>query len=115
MVRALVDRVVPDLWPGTTVHHAVEADDTEILQMVLQAGFEPDRSEHGITPLRVAVLEGRTEAVRLLLKYGADATAGHNDLDLVEAAMESGLEKVVQVLLEPGMRMLRAGMAVWMC
>jgi ankyrin repeat protein len=54
-------------------HQAAERDDWRALQMMLAAGFDPNRPDAGIgkTVLHTAAMEGWPDAVRILLAHGA--------------------------------------------
>lgn len=57
-------------------HQAAERDDIRALEAMLAAGFDPNRPDAGIgkTVLHSAAMEGRLEAVRVLLAHGASVT-----------------------------------------
>lgn len=57
-------------------HHAAERGDLPALEAMLVSGFDPNRPDAGIgkTVLHSAAMEGRPDAVRLLLAHGASVT-----------------------------------------
>lgn len=57
-------------------HQAAERGDIRALEAMLGAGFDPNRPDAGIgkTVLHSAAMEGRLDAVRLLLAHGASVT-----------------------------------------
>lgn len=73
---ANVNTKVEDGW--TPLHAAVEECSDDVVRLVLERGADPNaRSDSGLTPLvSVAYWSPRppAERVRLLLRYGADAT-----------------------------------------
>ncbi|MEX0714509.1 MAG: ankyrin repeat domain-containing protein [Pirellulales bacterium] len=66
----------------TNVPAGRDADQLAVLELLLEAGADPNVvSRYGECPLRAATREGNFEAVRMLLRHGADrAPAGFNDL-----------------------------------
>jgi ankyrin repeat protein len=68
----------PDLRHGLTVEHHLlmhvpaERGDAVVLETMLASGFQPNvKDRDGVTPLHRAAMGGHTEAVRVLLAYGA--------------------------------------------
>jgi ankyrin repeat protein len=58
------------------MHVPAERGDAAILETMLACGFDPNVKDHdGVTALHRAAMAGRTEAVRVLLSYGASAHA----------------------------------------
>ena len=65
---------------GEALRRAAAAGDEPQLARLLQAGPALEsRDPHGRTALMLAVLNGRTEAVQMLLAHGADPDAGDED------------------------------------
>lgn len=59
----------------TLVHEAVEADQPDVVQMLLLHGVPPDlRARGGITPLHLACSKSLVGCARALLENGADLT-----------------------------------------
>lgn len=64
-----MQRVIP-------LHNAAKIGDTKKLESLINAGANVNYSDDfGITSLMLAALHGKVEAVKLLLSYGADASA----------------------------------------
>ena len=62
-----------DQFGNTPLHWAAQRGDTAILQMLIdaKAGIDP-QNKQGVTPLMMAAKAGQGQAVRLLLRTGAD-------------------------------------------
>jgi ankyrin repeat protein len=57
-------------------HRPAEAGLAAVLETMLACGFDPDaRDKDNVTPLHRAAMAGHPEAVRVLLKFGADVNA----------------------------------------
>lgn len=99
IVRLLLDRGA-DVNAGeeSPVHAAVESDRFDILQTLIDSGANVEGGFLGQTALYRASQHGRTQMVRLLLEWGADANQG----DLWRASKRGYLE-VIQLLLDYGM------------
>jgi ankyrin repeat protein len=66
------------------LHRPAESGNAAVLETMLACGFEPDaRDKDNVTPLHRASMGGHPDAVRVLLKFGADVNA----LDGMFAAM----------------------------
>jgi ankyrin repeat protein len=58
------------------LHRPAESGNAAVLETMLACGFEPDaRDKDNVTPLHRAAMGGHPEAVRTLLKFGADVNA----------------------------------------
>src|SRR6185503_19705422 len=58
------------------LHRPAETGDAAILETMLACGFDPRvRDKDGVTALHRAAMGGHVDAVRVLLKYGADVAA----------------------------------------
>jgi ankyrin repeat protein len=108
---ALVRRVIAegvDLYQTNqeqpnALHVAIFKRDKEIVQILLAAGFDPERPAcqdcgKDRSPLCSAVLENQPEIVRMLVRAGADVNAGK---PVYQAAYEK-LTDMVGLLLELG-------------
>lgn len=59
------------LFRGTALHRAVESEDAERVQLLLQRGANPDiKGEHGLTPLEAAERSQFIEMAEILRKQG---------------------------------------------
>lgn len=59
----------------TLLHEAVEADQPDVVQMLLLRGVSPDlRAKGGVTPLHLACSKSLVSCVKALLENGADIT-----------------------------------------
>ncbi|KAK0710343.1 hypothetical protein B0T26DRAFT_679630 [Lasiosphaeria miniovina] len=57
----------------TKLHHAVRADDLDLVESVIQSGASVDcRDENGSTPLHYAAGSGLVKCVAVLVEHGAD-------------------------------------------
>ncbi len=79
---------------STLLHEAVEADQPDVVQLLLLHGLSPDiRGKHGNTPLHVAVSKGHVLCVQALLEGDADLSLtddiGHNVLVKAERSKRS--------------------------
>ena len=58
------------------LHRPAESGNARVLDTMLACGFEPDaRDNDNVTPLHRAAMGGHPDAVRTLLKFGADVNA----------------------------------------
>ena len=58
------------------LHRPAESGNAAVLETMLACGFETDaRDKDNVTPLHRAAMGGHPDAVRVLLKYGADVNA----------------------------------------
>jgi hypothetical protein len=58
------------------LHRPAESGNAAVLETMLMCGFEPDaRDRDNVTPLHRAAMGGHPDAVRVLLKFGADVNA----------------------------------------
>ena len=61
---------------GTALHYAVHTEDASTVQMLLEAGADPNmRIERRSTPIYLAVTRNNLGMIRLLLDHGADPNA----------------------------------------
>jgi uncharacterized protein len=84
----------------TALHGATARRDVEIVQMLLEAGADPNaRQERGFVPLHDAAANGNAALVELLLKHGArtnaDADDGKTPADM---AAERGHKEIAEKL-----------------
>ena len=58
------------------LHRPAESGNAAVLETMLACGFEPDaRDKDNVTPLHRAAMGGHPDAVRVLLRFGADVNA----------------------------------------
>jgi ankyrin repeat protein len=58
------------------LHRPAESGDAAVMETMLTCGFDPDaRDRDNVTPLHRAAMGGHADAVRVLLRFGADLNA----------------------------------------
>ena len=86
---------------------AARRGDVATIESIAKAGVDLDQpyahSDHGWTPLQMAIRRQRVDAVRVLLEWGADpdATFGSNRTPL-EMATAAGNQPIVTLLINAG-------------
>ncbi|GAM35537.1 ankyrin repeat protein [Talaromyces pinophilus] len=100
----------PDLKPSLQI--AAEKGNFEVVQCLLSAGagvnhrWVPDRNSTKVTALQAAVSTRNIDIVRLLLKWGANASAPANPIaggkTALQIAVSMNYFEMVQVLVESG-------------
>lgn len=88
----------------TLLHEAVEADQPDVVQMLLLYGVSPNlRAKGGITPLHLACSKSLVGCVRALLENGADITLrddlGHDAQSKADVKHSTKKKPVVMKLL----------------
>jgi hypothetical protein len=84
----------------TPLLSAVAAGSLPCLEVLIQAGADPNIRAGGATPLHIAADSGNTEVIKCLLKAGGDPNASDNDgLKPVQIAAFSNNHEVVELLL----------------
>ena len=90
---------------STALYEAANRGHTEIVQLLLQAGADPDKSNNlGWTPLHAAVANNHRDVAKLLLENGADPHVA-DDYDgwtPLHTATHYGQMIMVQLLLDGG-------------
>ncbi len=101
--KADVNSPQPD---GTTaLHWAVRWDDTESVQLLLQAGANATATNRfGVSPLALAATNGNAVTIAALLKAGADAnaTVSEEDDTVLMVAARTGKVDALKVLIDAG-------------
>jgi ankyrin repeat protein len=84
----------------TALHGAVARRDLQIVNMLLEAGADPNaRQERGFAPLHDAAANGSIPLVELLLKHGARADVKSDEGKTpADMATDRGHKEVVQML-----------------
>ena len=108
-VRAAISRKAdvnaPHVDGTTALHWAVEYDDLEMTDLLLQAGARVGaRTREGVTPIQLAAINGSGRMLDRLLKAGADPNAvltPLGDTALMMAA-RTGNTEAVRILVEAG-------------
>ncbi len=85
---------------GTPLHSAAAGRHARVVQVLLEAGADPNaRQSGGWTPLHSAARNGDVASVRLLVASGADPSARNVDgIDVLASAEESGDEATIQTI-----------------
>src|SRR5688572_13364933 len=95
----------PQVDGTTALHWAVEHDDIELTNLLIQAGARvAARTREGVTPIQLAAINGSGLMLDRLLKAGADPNAAltpSGDTALMMAA-RTGKTDAVRVLVEAG-------------
>ena len=95
----------PQVDGTTALHWAVEHDDLELTNLLIQAGARvAARTREGVTPIQLAAINGSGLMLDRLLKAGADPNAAltpSGDTALMMAA-RTGKTDAVRVLVEAG-------------
>ena len=91
----------------TPLHYAVDAQNTQIIQLLLEFGASPDTQEHQEvgknTPLHMAVERNMLDVVDLFLQCGADPTIPNvHGFTCLHVAARVGLLDMTKLLLARG-------------
>lgn len=96
----------------TALHWAVENDDLQAVQMLLDAGADVNRAatfdaHSGVTPLHLAAQDGRTDVAAVLLRHGAQrdprkSTRNRDNITPLHQAVYNSHPDTVAVLLTAG-------------
>ena len=86
---------------GNSLHSAAEAGDVAEIESLLALGFSIDRrNDEGLTPLMVAAVNDKVQAVKCLLKQGADPSLQDNTgWDVLHCASQGGNSEVMELML----------------
>jgi len=105
-VRTTAGEDLPLLvWGGSAVHRAAFEGDLALLRDLSAAKERETRTALGLTPLHVAVVAGRVEAVRALLAAGAEldaCTRAFREGTSLHLAVLCGRTDVAELLLAAG-------------
>ena len=76
---------------NTPLHHAVEAENAEVIPVLVKAGADVNAKEYySNTPLHLAAMFGKIKVIPILLKAGADVNAkdvdGRTPLEMAKAS-----------------------------
>mmetsp|Transcript_38734 Transcript_38734/g.91763 ORF Transcript_38734/g.91763 Transcript_38734/m.91763 type:complete len:679 (-) Transcript_38734:409-2445(-) len=87
------------------LHEAVLLNDLEAVSLLvscesvdLNVRCTSSSPQHGATPLFLAALKGHSEALKLLLTYGADVNIDRNDVTPLMAAIDAGHTGCISML-----------------
>lgn len=91
----------------TLLHEAVEADQPDVVQMLLLHGVSPNlRAKGGLTPLHLACSKSLMDCVRALLENGADITLrddlGHDAQSKAEVRNSRKKAAIMKLLRNKG-------------
>lgn len=83
---------------------ACEKQSVDILEILLQAGADPDISYNNILPCITCINNNFVEGVKLLLKYGANANATYDERlwTILSLAIYNSNKEICDLLLEQG-------------
>ena len=99
---------------ATLLHEAVDADQPDVVQLLLLHGVNPDaRARGGLTPLHIAVSKCQVGCVRALIENGADITM-RDDLGqdaIAKAELRSKKREAVLKLLRSKGKRTRADLS----
>ncbi len=86
------------------LHVAASWGDCEAISMLVDAGADINaRGERGFTPLMEAVVQGRIDAVRLIVHLGAKPIRNDDGMLPSEMARLSNKQDVLGLLIESGL------------
>lgn len=88
-----------DYWRDSPLLIAVQLDNPELVQLLLDAGAKADVSGRGYTALGLAARNGSVSVVRLLLQAGADPSRRNDDGDTpLHSAVRMGYVETLAAL-----------------
>jgi uncharacterized protein len=89
---------------STALHYAAEANDAEVVALLLGAGASPTAANrYGVQPITLAAVNGSERIIDLLLKAGADANVALAEGETVlMTAARAGDGKAVKRLIDAG-------------
>ncbi|KAF3205365.1 hypothetical protein TWF106_001130 [Orbilia oligospora] len=82
---------------------AAASGNVAVVELLLNCGADINASDGGMTPLSMAIMEGKPVVVDLLLKNGAYIEArGHQEMTPLSSAVQDGQLDMVELLLTNG-------------
>ena len=99
-----MDIAKADLYGNTALHLAARRDRADVVQLLIDAGADIE-SSMGYTPLCAASIEGALDAVKLLVRAGANVcvTDEEGNTCLMLASMEGRIDTVRYLVILPQM------------
>ena len=92
-----------DLRGRNALHWAVYNDNAEMIRKLIERGCKTDQMDcHGRTPLSIAALLGKPNAVELLFPISDNKTKDNDGNYLIHMAVHSGNLDTVRILLDSG-------------
>ncbi|KAL2833213.1 ankyrin repeat-containing domain protein [Aspergillus pseudoustus] len=103
ILEATAQPQVTDSRGQTALHHAIEGQKEDTVDLLLKHGFSPFESADGLTPIGLALHRGNPAIVQSLLKYSVDPEikSTQGDTALIQACKQ-GHHAVAEVLLNAG-------------
>lgn len=103
---------VRNLRGFTVLHEAVEADQPDVVQLLLLHGVSPDlRAKGGVTPLHLACSKSLVGCAKALLENGADLTLRDDQGNDAQTKAEVRSSKKREAV----MKLLRSKGEAWGC
>ena len=90
----------------SVLHEAVEADQPDMIQLLILHGFNPDvRAKGGLTPLHLAITKAKVSCVRALVENGADMSMRDKQGQdaIAKAERSKKRESILKLLRSKGM------------
>jgi ankyrin repeat protein len=85
---------------GNDLYEAVNCDNTEKIQQLINAGAKVNAQKKGHTPLHFAVMQGKINSVRILLANGAKVEIDNSGNSPVHTAYSKNYIVILQLLLK---------------
>ncbi|KAL2801339.1 ankyrin repeat-containing domain protein [Aspergillus keveii] len=103
ILQATAHPQVADFSCNTALHHAIECQKEDNVDLLLKHGFSPAESAAKVTTIEWAVCEGNPSIVQSLLNYSVDPETKNTQGDtLLIEACKLGHHAVADVLLKAG-------------
>lgn len=100
-----LDKKERDGYQQSAIFTPAKVGNIPVLTFLLDAGANPDITDKfKMTALQWAAQEGKTESIKLLLKYGAEVNTRNNKgiTPLISACLIAGIAENVKLLLDGG-------------